>query len=71
MNILCVTLKKKIQRFRICNYFRKIFKFCDFMFAQDHYPGRASVLNFKDAVTPRFGHSNVVFDLFIETPFCI
>ena len=33
------------------------------------YPERASVLDFKDATIPRFGHSNVVFDLFIETRF--
>ena len=31
MNILYVTLKHAIQRFRICNYFHQIFKFRDFM----------------------------------------
>ena len=36
-----------------------------------HYPERASVLHFKDAAALRFDHSDVVFDLFIETFFCI
>ena len=36
-----------------------------------HYPVRASALDFKDAVNSRFDHSNVVFDLFIETLFWI
>ena len=30
---------------------------------------RASALNFEDAATPRFGHNDVVFDLFIESRF--
>ena len=34
---------------------------------RSHYPKRASVLEFKDPATPRFGHSGVVFDLFTET----
>ena len=34
-----------------------------------HYPERASALDFKDATTPRFGHSDVVFNLVIETNF--
>ena len=31
---------------------------------RSHYLERASALDFKDAATPRFGHSDVVFDLF-------
>ena len=31
MNILYMALKHIIWRFRICNYFRKMFKFRDFM----------------------------------------
>ena len=31
------------------------------------YPEGASAPNLKNAATPRFGHSDVVFDLFIET----
>ena len=31
MNILYIALKHVTQRFRICNYFRKMFKFRDFM----------------------------------------
>ena len=34
---------------------------------RSHYPDRASALGFKDTATPRFGHSDVVFYLFIET----
>ena len=30
-NILYIALKQAIWRFRICNYFREIFKFRDFM----------------------------------------
>ena len=36
---------------------------------RNHYPERASALDFENAATPRFGHKNVVFDLFIETCF--
>ena len=28
---------------------------------------RASALAFKDTITPRFGHSDVVSDIFIDT----
>ena len=35
--------------------------------SRSHCPERASALDFKNAVTLRFGHSDVVFDLFIET----
>ena len=31
----------------------------------NNYPERQSALDLKDSTTPRFGHSNVVFDLFI------
>ena len=31
MNILHIVLKHVIWRFRICNYFREMFKFCDFI----------------------------------------
>ena len=31
INILYIALKYEIWRFRICNYFRDMFKFCDFM----------------------------------------
>ena len=34
-----------------------------------HYPEITSPLDFKEADVPRFGHSDVVFDLFIETRF--
>ena len=37
--------------------------------ARSHYLERASVLDFKDAATLRFGHRDVVFDLFTETHF--
>ena len=37
--------------------------------SRSYYRKRASALNFKDAATPRFDHSDVVFDLFIETRF--
>ena len=30
------------------------------------YPEKASPLDFKDTTTPRFGHGNVVSDLFLE-----
>ena len=33
MNILYIALKHVIRRFRTCNYFRKMFKFRDFMSA--------------------------------------
>ena len=36
---------------------------------RSHYPERASTLDFKDSATPRFGRSDVVFDLFIEARF--
>ena len=36
---------------------------------RSHYPERASALDLKEPATPRFGHSNVVCDLFIETRF--
>ena len=35
-----------------------------------HYPERAYTVDFKDAATLRFGHSDVIFDLFTETRFC-
>ena len=42
----------------------------DALFAtRTHYPDKASALDFKDAASPRFGHSDVVFDIFIETGF--
>ena len=31
INIFYIALKHVIWRFRICNYFRKMFKFCDFI----------------------------------------
>ena len=34
-----------------------------------HYPEKASPLDFKDTDIPRFGDSDVVFDLFIGTRF--
>ena len=34
---------------------------------RSHHTERASVLDFKDIATPRFGHSDVALDLFIET----
>ena len=36
---------------------------------RSHYSERASALDFKDATTLRFGYSDVVFDLLIETRF--
>ena len=36
---------------------------------ESHYLKRSSTLNFEDAATSRFGHSDVVFNLFIETLF--
>ena len=36
---------------------------------RSHYKERASALDFKDAATLRFGHSNIVFDLLLETSF--
>ena len=36
---------------------------------ESHYSERASALDFKDAATPRLGHGDVVFDLFIEARF--
>ena len=36
---------------------------------RSHYPDRASALEYKDAAASRFSHSDVVFDLFIETCF--
>ena len=38
---------------------------------RSHYPERASALDFKYDAAPRFSHGDVVFDLFIETRFCI
>ena len=40
-------------------------KICD----QESLPDIASALDFKYAAIQRFGHSDVVFDLFIETRF--
>ena len=37
--------------------------------SRSHYPERASALDFKDTSAPRFGHSDVVFDIFLETRF--
>ena len=37
--------------------------------SRSHYPERASALDFKDTSAPRFGHSEVVFYLFLETRF--
>ena len=37
--------------------------------SRSHYSERASALDFKDTSAPRFGHSDVVFDLFLETCF--
>ena len=39
--------------------------------SQESLPGQSSASDFKDAANPRFDHSNVVFDLFLETRFCI
>ena len=36
---------------------------------RSHNPERESALDFKDATTPKFGHSDVVFYLFIEVRF--
>ena len=36
---------------------------------RSHYPERASAIDFKDTAYQRFGHSDVAFDLFIETLF--
>ena len=33
----------------------------------NHYWEKAPALDFKDTTAPRFDHSDVVFDLFIET----
>ena len=35
--------------------------------SRSRYPQRASALDFKDAIAPRFCDSDVVFELFIET----
>ena len=37
-----------------------------FLMNKSHYSERACALDFKDASVPRFGHSDIVFDLFIE-----
>ena len=37
--------------------------------SMSHYRERASASGFKDAATPRFGHSDVIVDLFIKTDF--
>ena len=37
--------------------------------SRSHYPERASVSDFKDTSAPRFGDSDVVFDLFSKTCF--
>ena len=37
--------------------------------SRSHYSERASALDFKDTSAARFGHSDVVFDLFLETCF--
>ena len=37
--------------------------------SRSHCLERASALDFKDAAAPRFGHGDVVFDLFIEPYF--
>ena len=34
-------------------------------------PERASIIYFKEAAIPGFSHGGVVFDLFIESRFCI
>ena len=34
---------------------------------RSHYQERVSASDFKDTAAPRFGHSDVVFDLLIET----
>ena len=39
---------------------------CDSAYIKSHHPEGASSSDFKDAATPRFGHSDVVYDLFIE-----
>ena len=36
---------------------------------RSHYKERASALDFKDAATLRFGLSNIVYDLLLETRF--
>ena len=36
---------------------------------RSHYKERTSALDFKDAATLKFGHSNIVFDLLLETSF--
>ena len=36
---------------------------------QELLPGSASAVDFKYVAIPRFSHSDVVFDLFIETRF--
>ena len=37
--------------------------------SRSHYSERASALDFKDTSAPRFGHSDVVFNLCLETCF--
>ena len=41
----------------------------EWMYIRSHNPEKASALDFKSAVALRFGHSDVVFNLFIETQF--
>ena len=52
--------------------FLTILSLMGLLYTKSHYPEKASALDFKDATTPIFGQSDVVFDLiYIETQFCI
>ena len=38
-------------------------------YSESHYPEETSAWDFKDTATPRFGHSDLVFDLLTEMRF--
>ena len=65
---LVVNLAYIILSFGLLSYLAAV-AFTVLIMSRSHYPERASSLDFKDADTPRFGQSNIVLDLFIETHF--
>ena len=73
-NLLITSLNNERQPF-LSKIWLLLIRILERSSADDHFmliaglitTERASALNFKDTATPRFGHSNVVLNLFIET----
>ena len=67
----CISIvigKKAEHKFLIEEFLMKKYVYTDRkIVTRSHYPETASALDFKDVTAPRFGHSDVVFCLFLRT----